>query len=206
MVQCPISQKKVLVMNKNDLRYQKTEANIRNSYLKLSETLSCKEITIKNICEQALCSRNTFYLHYTSKEDLYHTLINELLASVSKAFEPYVEHAKQINTKHYIAYCDAIINSIQDNKKTLTVFIKSDNGIFFKQLYDCIEKVVYNTTSSISKRDDTTSKKLYAAYLAGSITGFVFEWLKNDDITDDEARKSLQQIHINAMTTFTKIL
>ena len=193
-------------MNKNDLRYKKTESNIHNSYLTLLETLPCKEITIKKICEHALCSRNTFYLHYTSKDHLYESIIRDLLADIKDAFKSYVDHARQINTEHYIAYCDAIIQAVIANKKTLKVLIKNDSGIFFKQFYQNIEDMLYNETTNISSHDKSDVKKLYAAYVAASVTGFIFEWLKNDDITDDNARKLLYHIHINTMASVSKAL
>ncbi|UXR77951.1 MULTISPECIES: TetR/AcrR family transcriptional regulator [unclassified Staphylococcus] len=193
-------------MNKNDLRYKKTEWNLHHSYLTLLETLPCKEITIKKICEYALCSRNTFYLHYTSKDHLHESMVNTLLDKMSAAFKSHVNHAKQIDTKLYLSYIEAIINSVLDNKRMMTVFAKNDNGLFFKQFCENIETAVYDETSSISQQENTAIKKLYTAYLAASLTGFIFEWLSNDDITDDIAKKALHQIHIHTMSTFTKSL
>lgn len=198
--------KKVVAMNKNDLRYRKTELNLYNSYLTLLEKMPDKEITITKICEQALCSRNTFYLHYTSKDHLHESMVTALLEKMASAFMSHVEHARQISTKHYISYNEAIINSVIENKRVLTVFIKNDDGSFFKQFNKNIESTVYHETSSLSQHEDLTTRKLFAAYLSSSVTGFIFEWLSNDDITDEAAKKALHQIHIHTMSTFTKTL
>lgn len=193
-------------MNKNDLRYVKTEANLRNSLLDLLNEKSYEMITIKEICERALCSRNTFYLHYDTKDDLYNTIIKDIFNNLSMAFIPHVTHAKKINSNHYIAYTNAIIDSVIVNKKSLRIFINSDTGVFFKQFRETIEEIVLVYSKMISRQGDSDVNKLFTAYLSASITGFIFEWIKNENVTDNEAKEILHQIHLGTMTTINNNL
>lgn len=51
-------------MEKIDLRVVKTKENITHSFLELLEKKSIEKITVKELCEKARISRNTFYQHY----------------------------------------------------------------------------------------------------------------------------------------------
>ena len=54
-------------MEKIDLRVVKTKENITHSFLELLEKKSIEKITVKELCEKARISRNTFYQHYQYK-------------------------------------------------------------------------------------------------------------------------------------------
>ena len=55
---------------KEDLRIIKTKKNIEYSFLKLLKTIPFQKMTIKQILEEALINRGTFYHHYIDKYDL----------------------------------------------------------------------------------------------------------------------------------------
>ena len=55
-------------MNKNDLRYQKTETLIKDAFFKQITAKEIKDIRVKDLCDKAQISRKTFYDHY---EDIY---------------------------------------------------------------------------------------------------------------------------------------
>lgn len=57
-------------MNKNDLRFQKTEALIKNTYLSLKKHGSTT-IKVKELCESAMINKTTFYAHYETIEHLH---------------------------------------------------------------------------------------------------------------------------------------
>lgn len=54
-------------MEKIDLRVVKTKENITHSFLELLEKKSIEKITVKELCEKARISRNTFYQHHQYK-------------------------------------------------------------------------------------------------------------------------------------------
>ncbi|HJE45846.1 TetR/AcrR family transcriptional regulator [Levilactobacillus namurensis] len=62
-----------------DLRIIKTKQNIERVFLKLLETKDFEQITIKDISQQALIGKSTFYYHYTDKYDLAQKLIHQEL-------------------------------------------------------------------------------------------------------------------------------
>lgn len=57
-------------IGKEDLRIKKTHAALIAAMLKLLRHRNFKQITVNDICEEALVSRATFYLHFNDKYDL----------------------------------------------------------------------------------------------------------------------------------------
>lgn len=74
-------------MNKNDLRYLKTERNIKSAFLGCVEALGFEKTGVSDICAQGMMSRNTFYAHYEDKYALlgsiYRDLEKEFSSSIS---------------------------------------------------------------------------------------------------------------------------
>ena len=57
-------------MNKNDLRFQKTEALIKKTYLSLKKRGSTV-VKVKDLCDTAMINKTTFYAHYETIEHLH---------------------------------------------------------------------------------------------------------------------------------------
>lgn len=193
-------------MNKNDLRYLKTEKNLKSAYLTLIEEKPCHDITVKDICKQAQCSRNTFYLHYEVKEDLYQTIMADILDNLADAFETRVSHISQVDDSVNRAYTNSIIDSISRNKKAIGILAARDKGLFLKQFTDTIFDKCMLGSQQLSKKGDSTAVRLNNAYLASSIAGFIFEWLKHPDISSTKAKELLFTIHRQTMETCYKAL
>ena len=125
-------------MNKNDLRYQKTETKLRSALISLLKRNNIETISVRDICEEAGCSRNAFYLHYETKEDLYEAIITSIidrlvyaLQSDTNVFESRDEHA-------IIQYYDQIIDAIISHRDELDVLIKRDQGVLMMKLAKAI--------------------------------------------------------------------
>ncbi|HJF86841.1 MAG TPA: TetR/AcrR family transcriptional regulator [Companilactobacillus farciminis] len=54
-------------MRENDLRVIKTKKTIENSFWNLLKKKDFEKITIKEITDQALIGKTTFYYHYVDK-------------------------------------------------------------------------------------------------------------------------------------------
>lgn len=193
-------------MNKNDLRYQKTEDNLKAAYLSLINEKECHTITVKEICQRARCSRNTFYLHYDTKDELYHEVITTILDSLAAAFEPKAATLSQISQSHNRLYTDAIIDSIAKHKKAITALTSKDKGLFLKLCTDTIFEKCLTGSRSLTQDRLTSASYLYTSYLASAITGFIFAWLKQPDISDSQAKNLLYDIHKKTIDSCHRIL
>lgn len=62
-----------------DLRYQKTEALIQKHFREMLAEMDFQQITIQELSTRAQINRKTFYLHYTSIDDLLHKIQADML-------------------------------------------------------------------------------------------------------------------------------
>lgn len=62
-----------------DLRIKRTQKSIKNAFYELIEEKGFDHISVKDITERAMISRNTFYLHYNDKFDLLNKVCDELV-------------------------------------------------------------------------------------------------------------------------------
>lgn len=69
---------------KKDLRFEKTEAQIKGAFITLIEEKGYARITVSDIAKKAMINRNTFYLHYAGKEDLIDRLTSEVFDEQQK--------------------------------------------------------------------------------------------------------------------------
>ena len=70
---------------KEDLRVIKTKKLIRKSFVELSKKINYQKISVKDLCDNAMINRNTFYLHYQPMLTIYEGCL--LLFLLSCPFE-----------------------------------------------------------------------------------------------------------------------
>ena len=68
-------------MNKNDLRFQKTELLIKNTYFNLKKHGSTL-VKVKDLCEAAMINKTTFYAHYETIEHLHKQVCIEFVSDM----------------------------------------------------------------------------------------------------------------------------
>lgn len=62
-----------------DLRIKRTQKSIKEAFFELIEEKGFDHISVKDITDKAMISRNTFYLHYNDKYDLLNRICDELV-------------------------------------------------------------------------------------------------------------------------------
>ena len=68
-------------MNKNDLRFQKTEIAIKNAYLTLKKH-GAATVKVKELCQAAMINKTTFYAHYETIDHLHKQVCNEFVVNL----------------------------------------------------------------------------------------------------------------------------
>ena len=69
-----------------DLRMVKTRRQIKNAFLKLRERLMPEDIKVKDICDEAMINKTTFYNHYTDSIALSNEIDNGVIDSIISNF------------------------------------------------------------------------------------------------------------------------
>ena len=76
-------------MNKNDLRFQKTELLIKSTYFKLKKHGSTV-VKVKDLCDTAMINKTTFYAHYETIEYLHKAVCMDFVTAIL-AQNPYID-------------------------------------------------------------------------------------------------------------------
>lgn len=90
-------------MNKNDLRFQKTENAIKNAYIHL-KGLYNRAIKVKELCEKAMINKTTFYGHYETIDDLKKQVCLEYVADIINSCPQVDENSSDIRAAVYAMY------------------------------------------------------------------------------------------------------
>lgn len=78
-----------MAKNKTDLRVIKTNAIIKSEFMELLKKKPVEKITVKELAENALINKGTFYLHYQDIYALYEEVIHDVITEFCDAIDFY---------------------------------------------------------------------------------------------------------------------
>lgn len=113
-----------------DRRIKKTETAILDATLRLLETSSITQISIKEICNEANVSRSTFYLHYNSPTDVIEQFFNNVSDSLTKTFDNFDFSTVLTNPK---AFLHDILYTVDRYIEQFTQLIKTNYHTNFRR-------------------------------------------------------------------------
>lgn len=189
-------------MDKRNLQYRRTDRAIVQAFLRLLEKKPYEKITVQEILEEALVSRNTFYLHYRDKADiaesLYHDFIQDFQNFKEGFFQEKREQTGRERELETFEFNSELMRFLQERRavirtlsKIRTDTIQMDTFIrsYFKKYYEDTLK-----RQQVARRTFSMEANLYAA-LIGEIsmigTQSTSATLDVDDVARAIARASL---------------
>ena len=119
------------MINKNDLRYVKTEDLIREAYLSLCFEKK-KMPTVSLLCERARINKSTFYMHYDCMESLQHTIGRATIHDLMKDNPDLHRLFYDIE-----AFVRSLIDIFTDHVRETRVLFNSNS-----EAIDCIEQEI----------------------------------------------------------------
>lgn len=142
-----------------DLRVRRTLASIRKSFYELVLAKNYTEISITELTEQAGINRKTFYLHYSSLDDLVseieEEIVEEILEKVGKNAETldlsgcignfyrYLEGCNEVQQKllcdnHYSFFYEAVTDAVLQSNAFKKFFDMTDYPSVVRSYTICI--------------------------------------------------------------------
>ena len=171
---------------KNDLRYERTESLIFDSFLKLILKKSFDSVSVTDICKSAKISRNAFYAHYTDKFDLINKVTNIYLDKLSLEIRNMPSSTTFSEAINFTA--KQILDFFSENKLVLSVLIKN-NPLFWDHMNDEMEKI---TLSYIGTNEKNI---VYAKYSSCAVCGCIKQFILNKiPVSEDIFIKHLSEI------------
>lgn len=182
---------------KTDLRIRRTKKSIRDAFFELIEENGFDSVTVKDITDRALISRNTFYLHYEDKFDLLNKISNELMRKVYWRVSKDLIKIKDLD---FTIDCTAtLLISIQqviDEDRDLYRLLLTDPGtVVFSEK---IEKTI-RTALDLIKGDIEGISDLSIEYIITGMKGVIRYWVTHDDMDIQTEAYNFARIHLGSI-------
>ncbi|MBQ6877092.1 MAG: TetR/AcrR family transcriptional regulator [Oscillospiraceae bacterium] len=181
-------------MNRDDLRFQKTEENIKSTFIRCVDEKGFDKTRVADICKMAKISRNTFYVHYEDKYELMKAIYDDFERDIAKQFTYSMQKDFfEMNLESSIDWCINAISEHKDILKTLLKCSKAEFSDITKKIF--FDKRFKEMTTSFKQRQNTVDAKLREAYISEAFAGFIEVWLNNyDKISEAEVKKILVEM------------
>ena len=160
------------------MRIRRTKKSIRDAFFELIDENGFDSVTVKDITDRALISRNTFYLHYEDKFDL----------------------LNKIKDLDFTIDCTAaLLISIQrviDEDRDLYRLLLTDPGtVVFSEK---IEKTI-RTALDLIKGDIEGISDLSIEYIITGMKGVIRYWVTHDDMDIQTEAYNFARIHLGSI-------
>ncbi len=160
-----------------DRRVTKTKENIKQIFKELLLTENLSHITVKEIALRANIERKTFYLHYSSIQDL----INEIMLDINKSFNDSLNNYIIENNGYDIKdIFNVINNTILNNYELFQKIAHNDSYSYFRQCFENILRDGIITILEGAYHINKPNRGYYATFFASGITKLYLSWLKGD--------------------------
>lgn len=152
---------------KEDLRIIKTNRALLNAILTLLGRRNFGNITVNEICEEALVSRATFYSHFNDKYDLLNAFLMKLSEDIIKLTSDWREMEVVLN------------RIIYDNAKVIVNIVENANNETIELLYEFMSSVINAYIKENEHSQGISDHVMFTTFCAGGIVNLLLWQIKN---------------------------
>jgi len=174
-----------------DRRIKKTKESVRTAYLNLLKEKPAEKITISEIARNANIDRKTFYLHYSSVNDLVNSIFQE-------GFDDFYEYIGEQGIHENPFNAEIILEGINHLVSHQLSFYqeisKNSNSDFF---WSRIRELLSNEIQNHYREKIQTYKclKVDAEFFSSAIIGAYSSWLRGEcSLTIEELKEHVSDI------------
>lgn len=171
-------------MESKDIRVLKTNKSIEDAFLHLIKINSFSDITIKDICDEAMISRSTFYAHYKDKYDLLEHFFKKITSNFTALGTNYFCD-KSMTLK--IETANELLNYVYENADIFKTFLElnEQNLDLFKRLTKIITKGCFDYFERTNKVDKYGLGNKYIAQIYTAIIMNSIRWISVNQNKED---------------------
>jgi len=195
--------------NEQDLRVRKTRSNIQNALMALMKEKPLARIKVVEICQEAQCSRNTFYSHYPYKEAVLQRMTEECVSQIVSDVNMIIDNKQiTVNEADIFNYSELIIKSISKEREKVQFLLNHEDADRFSILLtDAVQKgLVVSASRLVNQVYNDPEYQLYCRYIAGGVVSFMLYWLGLTGIEKKEAVRILHNINLPPVRVCVKYL
>jgi AcrR family transcriptional regulator len=168
-------------MAKPDRRVQRTRDLLQKALLDLIGERKYDTITIQEIVDRANVARTTFYVHYTSKDDLFLSCHDVFVSGF--IVRPLYHHPLSLLELISPEVPDGLVQAfrhLEEVRPQLTaIFQGKDGAVIVRSIRDWSARELSENLKSVLPTVESTSKvELLAIYIAGAQIALVQWWLE----------------------------
>lgn len=173
---------------KNDLRYIKSEDAFKQAILELLEEQDKEKITISQLCERARCSRTAFYAHYTDKDQLYESIVDDFIAELQDVSRRY-EGNPANKEDNFQGSSAEFFDTFMRNAPLLRTLLRGDRGTVQYLLIKKLTEAYMEEAKDISGRRQVNPQyHQFASYGAGGNVSFMLDCITTPGVDIEAAR------------------
>ena len=160
-----------------DRRVLRTKKNIRQAFLSLLSNKSLTHITVKELSDLADINRKTFYMYYSTIEDILAELEDELVQKLILVFEKELFEKETFDS---YSFFENLNRTIQEDMELYRILNHSDLLPHLIQRAKNALIEVFFRKYNISADSDNERYILYAEYAASGILSMYTRWFSSD--------------------------
>ncbi|HBF68508.1 MAG TPA: hypothetical protein DDW20_04210 [Firmicutes bacterium] len=186
------------LINKEDARIIRTKRDLANALEDLLKERSFNDISIKDITDKALISKNTFYNNFNDKNELLVFLFSRYEDSLIKETKPILEKTFFATKLFSFKKCvETIVHFFYTTNLPFNQIIKNDTShILFYNLDIFIQDIFSKLESKYGKfLTKKINSKITSTFYAGAFASTIyFAYAKNLEIDEKTISKDLTKL------------
>ena len=191
-----------------DKRIEKTKKVLQNTLFALLTRKKLSEISVKEICEESLVSRITFYTHFEDKYDLLDYSAKQVSQDIYKDFlKEYDQNKNQSDIPSFLTnFTLNIIELCFENKIVLNRLYENE-GIERTIISSCISKMVndiFNKTIEKNEKINSEKKKHIISFFIGGLTYLINDLFEENNLNLEKLYDAFYYFYNVALTSFIK--
>lgn len=112
-----------------------------------------------------------------------------------------IPHVTQVQEDTVASYARHIIDGVSEVRELIYVMLKSDDGVFLRQLTDLIFGQLLTNSFSFFGIENTEDLRLFYEFLSAGMAAFIIKWVLEEDVPEDKAVTLLTQILLRISIT-----
>lgn len=188
---------------KEDIRIVRTKRDLADALEELLQERNFDELSVKDITDRALISKNTFYNNFQDKNELLNFLFERYREKLLKDIQPYFDH-KIIPFKKlcFTVSLEKLIHAFYAANLPLDKMILADNSrSLFWEITRFIKNVLEDLDSKYNHflRSDSSSKITSYFYAGAFASTLYFSILENNKLDEQKLFKSILKLSLPMM-------
>lgn len=168
-----------ILTKSTDLRVRRSRKHLIDAICTLVQDRPLQKISVRDITEEAMVNRSTFYAHFIDKHDLFETAIGERMRHGLASELSDLTGFTSANLRILTLISLNMMTSISDNCQQVST--GELVPVFMKVMQHIIYEIVLSWTNTLDISD--TEAKTLAMFTTGAIFGSALLWGQQPDNT-----------------------